>query len=254
MIKHYMLALFVLLTSGACAQDKTYEQLKREYTIKDSVKKAAAADSIITYRWHNAVRWFSDSTITREEVSKFGHGFSSTIVSLSLALKGSDRNELVGYVFFRQHDFKNVAELWANRAIGSSANLPQPEIEMLATGNFNHQYFNTQPDLPDPDPNQFVSVTKYPEPLNMDEVKNSVRYPLHTPSGSKVMTKILIDTSGTPTKHIVLRSPSDSVSRAVEAVIYKLRCNPAQIDGKPVRFWLAVPFCFTPAPDSTVTK
>lgn len=158
------IATLALLSSVAFAQDKTYEQLKREYAVKDSIKKAKEHDEYLDLSVNYAKKWFGDSTaISKEEARKFSFKLNlllSLYINEMLECSG-DRKAVVGAVFFGQYsdfrlkyrgcvrDFDYFSRTEYRRiytdnvecAIELADKLTQAEREMLVTGKFNHEYF-----------------------------------------------------------------------------------------------------------------
>ncbi|MDW8332778.1 MAG: energy transducer TonB, partial [Bacteroidia bacterium] len=98
-----------------------------------------------------------------------------------------------------------------------------------------------------PAPDEFVAVDKQPAPLNLPDVKRSIVYPaaaLDSAVAGKVFVKILVDESGRPVEHRIIKSPHRLLSEAVESRVYDLRFSPAERDGKPIAAWVTLPFQF----------
>lgn len=87
-----------------------------------------------------------------------------------------------------------------------------------------------------------------PYPINLSQVKLQIGYPQAAREQGiqgSVVVKILVDTSGAYVSHTVAESPDTALSAAVEAAIPSLRFTPALRSGKPIPFWVSVPFAFT---------
>ena len=86
-----------------------------------------------------------------------------------------------------------------------------------------------------------------PYPLNMDSVKLSIGYPqIARDAGieGQVVVREMIDKSGRPTDYRVLRLVHPILSKAVTNQIMDLKFRPAIQDGKPIKFWVNIPFNF----------
>ena len=98
-----------------------------------------------------------------------------------------------------------------------------------------------------PDVDEFVHVQQEPKPANLDEIKKMITYPEMLKEAQiqgKVFVKILVDKEGKPVKHVVKKSPHPLMTQEIESKIYKLKFTPAINAGKPVQFWVSIPFDF----------
>lgn len=90
-------------------------------------------------------------------------------------------------------------------------------------------------------------ITKDPESLNLRDLKKQIGYPAAASEmgiWGKVILRVLINKDGTYIKHIVLRTPHETLSKACEKEIVNLKFAPCIEDGFPVKFWVNVPFNF----------
>jgi protein TonB len=99
----------------------------------------------------------------------------------------------------------------------------------------------------EPDPNEFIMVEQEPKPTNLDEIKKKIGYPPMAQQAGiqgKVIVKVLLDKTGAYANHKVIKSPHNQLTDAVVAQIKTLRCTPAIQAGKPIKFWITIPFDF----------
>ncbi|MEM7371176.1 MAG: M56 family metallopeptidase [Bacteroidota bacterium] len=90
-------------------------------------------------------------------------------------------------------------------------------------------------------------VQHLPNPLNMGDIQMKIGYPKAAFTQGlegKVLIKVLVDKQGKYLRHEVLQSPDDIFTDAVEQHIASLTFDPALKDGKPVEFWVTLPFNF----------
>lgn len=98
-----------------------------------------------------------------------------------------------------------------------------------------------------PDPTDFVAVEKEPQPLNYEEVRKRIGYPLLAKEAGiqgKVIVRVLVNKNGKYEKHIVLRSPHKMLTEAVERELPNLEFSPGIQAGRPVRVWVTTVFDF----------
>ncbi|WNJ16704.1 TonB family protein [Pontibacter sp. G13] len=99
----------------------------------------------------------------------------------------------------------------------------------------------------EPDPQAFIFADEEPIPVNMDEVKQLVGYPpIAKDAGIQgaVVIRVLVDKKGKYKKHIVINSAHPILAKAVEKRIEVLNFSPAIQGGKPIQFWVNIPFTF----------
>lgn len=93
----------------------------------------------------------------------------------------------------------------------------------------------------------FIAAQKKPEPVNMNDIRALIVYPALAVEGTiegDVTLKILVDEEGKYMQHIVLKQIHPLLLKEVEKHVSKLRFTPAIQGGKPIKFWLVVPFKF----------
>ncbi len=98
-----------------------------------------------------------------------------------------------------------------------------------------------------PEVNDFVVVEESPKALNMRDIKIRIGYPQEAREAGiegNVVVRILVDQEGNYMRHIVLNEAHPSLQEAVERELPVLQFNPAVMDGKPVAFWVNIPFSF----------
>jgi len=86
-----------------------------------------------------------------------------------------------------------------------------------------------------------------PTPVNMDDIRKLIGYPQIARDGNiqgDVVLRVLIDERGTYVKHKVIKQMHPVLAQAVEKFIHRLRFTPAIQGGKPIKFWVNVPFRF----------
>lgn len=98
----------------------------------------------------------------------------------------------------------------------------------------------------EPSPNDTVLVDTEPQPLNMDSVRRIIGYPKEARDAyiqGVVAVRVLIDKEGNYKRHIVLQEVPQ-LTENVEAHLSKLKFSPAIHKGKPIMFWVKIPFRF----------
>lgn len=100
---------------------------------------------------------------------------------------------------------------------------------------------------PEPDMNKFVLVQEQPKPINLDEVKMAIDYPLiarEMEIQGQVIVRILVDKKGKYVKHIIAKAGHPILQKEVEKWLDFLVFSPAIQGGNPIRFWVNIPFNF----------
>ncbi|MDW3649563.1 MAG: TonB family protein [Bacteroidia bacterium] len=100
---------------------------------------------------------------------------------------------------------------------------------------------------PDPPSTVFGSADEEPVPINIKEIASLVGYPAVARQAEiqgKVIVRILVDKNGAYKKHKVLVDPHPLLTEAVEKHLDKLTFTPAIQGGRPIKFWINVPFDF----------
>lgn len=99
----------------------------------------------------------------------------------------------------------------------------------------------------DPDPLAKIEADTPPVPLNMADVKRSIKYPEAAKEAGiegYVVIRALVNKKGRVEKHILVKSPSPLLYEAVRIVLPDLRFSPASDRGKKLKFWVVMPFIF----------
>ncbi|GAB4422136.1 MAG: hypothetical protein OHK0039_37910 [Bacteroidia bacterium] len=99
----------------------------------------------------------------------------------------------------------------------------------------------------EPHVDDFVFAEEEPRPINIDEIKMLIGYPeIAREAGIKgnVIVRVLVDKKGNYAKHRIINQVHPLLSKAVEEQLPKLRFTPAIQGGKPIAFWVNIPFNF----------
>ncbi|MEO0468619.1 MAG: energy transducer TonB [Bacteroidota bacterium] len=99
----------------------------------------------------------------------------------------------------------------------------------------------------EPDINAFVFAEEEPAPVNMDDIKKLIGYPqIARDAGieGNVVVRVLVDKKGNYSKHRVINQVHPILAKAVEEHIGKLKFTPAIQGGRPIKFWVNIPFNF----------
>lgn len=98
-----------------------------------------------------------------------------------------------------------------------------------------------------PGVNDFVLVEKEPVPINLNEIKSQIGYPIAAIDQEiegKVILRILLDPEGNYRRHVVYSDSHSLLTQAVERVIPQLQCTPAISKGQATWYWITIPFLF----------
>lgn len=99
----------------------------------------------------------------------------------------------------------------------------------------------------DPDPTEFVVTEEEPEPVNIKDVTKLIGYPQIAQEAGiqgRVLLRVLVDKNGQYRKHLITNTVHPILSEAVEKHISKLMFTPAIQGGRPIKFWVNIPFSF----------
>lgn len=94
----------------------------------------------------------------------------------------------------------------------------------------------------------FIFAEEEPVPLNLEEVKKAIGYPraaLDANIEGLVVVRILVDKTGSYSRHKLINTGNPLLSKAVEAELHRLHFTPAIQGGKPIAFWVNIPFKFS---------
>lgn len=94
---------------------------------------------------------------------------------------------------------------------------------------------------------EYIIVEEQPKQLNLDEVRKKIGYPEKAQKAKiegLIIARVLVDKEGKYKKHKVVRSAHLILQEAVEKYLPELRFEPAMQGGKPIAFWVNIPFRF----------
>ncbi|MEM7369102.1 MAG: energy transducer TonB [Bacteroidota bacterium] len=93
----------------------------------------------------------------------------------------------------------------------------------------------------------FIFAEEEPRPVNMDDIKKLIGYPqIARDAGieGSVVVRVLVDKKGNYGKHRIINQVHPILAKAVEKHITRLKFTPAIQGGKPIQFWVNIPFNF----------
>ncbi|RMG69104.1 MAG: energy transducer TonB [Bacteroidetes bacterium] len=99
----------------------------------------------------------------------------------------------------------------------------------------------------EPEIDEFIFAEEEPQPINMEDVRQLIGYPdIAREAGiqGSVVVRVLVDTKGNYSKHRIINQVHPLLAKAVEEQIHLLRFTPAIQGGKPIQFWVNIPFNF----------
>jgi protein TonB len=99
----------------------------------------------------------------------------------------------------------------------------------------------------EPDINAFIFDAEEPKPRNMEDVRKLIGYPeIAKDAGieGQVVIRVLVDKYGNYSKHKVIKKVHPILAEACEKQVSKLKFTPAIQGGKPIPFWVNIPFKF----------
>ncbi|MDB4285912.1 energy transducer TonB [bacterium] len=99
----------------------------------------------------------------------------------------------------------------------------------------------------EPDINAFIFDAEEPKPRNMDDIRKMIGYPeIAKDAGieGQVVVRVLVDKLGNYKKHKVIKKVHPILAEACEKQVPKLKFTPAIQGGKPIPFWVNIPFKF----------
>ncbi|RMG18094.1 MAG: TonB family protein [Bacteroidetes bacterium] len=100
---------------------------------------------------------------------------------------------------------------------------------------------------PEPDINAFIFAEEEPKPINMGDIQKAIGYPqIARDAGIEgvVVVRVLVDELGNYSRHKVINQVHPILTKAVEEHVNKLKFTPAIQGGKPIKFWVNIPFNF----------
>jgi len=99
----------------------------------------------------------------------------------------------------------------------------------------------------EPDIKAVIAVDQEPKVLNMGAVQRLIGYPIEAREAGiegTVVVRILVGEEGQYLKHKVINQAHELLLRSIEPHLPALRFEPALQGGKPVKFWVNIPFNF----------
>ncbi|TAE50974.1 MAG: TonB family protein [Bacteroidetes bacterium] len=115
----------------------------------------------------------------------------------------------------------------------------------------------SQTPSPEPGVHDFIFVQQEPRPLNFEDVKRKIGYPVKAMKSGiegKVFCRVLVDEQGHYLRHYITRAADPLLTEAVEAGVSQLMFTPALRDERPVKFWVNVPFSFNLKMDRSLAR
>lgn len=121
------------------------------------------------------------------------------------------------------------------------------------TGLFAGDFEEGEGDVPEviveqePNINDFIFAEEEPKPVNMGDIQKLIGYPqIARDAGieGNVVVRVLVDKAGNYNKHKIITQVHPILTKAVEEHIQKLKFTPAIQGGKPIKFWVNIPFNF----------
>lgn len=99
----------------------------------------------------------------------------------------------------------------------------------------------------EPDINAFIFAEEEPKPVNMGDIQKAIGYPqIARDAGieGNVVVRVLVDELGRYKRHKIINQVHPILTKSVEKHINKLKFTPAIQGGKPIPFWVNIPFNF----------
>jgi len=99
----------------------------------------------------------------------------------------------------------------------------------------------------EPGINEFIYVDQEPAPQNLGELRKAIEYPAEAVEQEiqgTVVARILVNEEGQYVRHELVKDIHPLLSEAVEARLPDLRFTPAMLEGKPLMYWVNLPFPF----------
>lgn len=98
-----------------------------------------------------------------------------------------------------------------------------------------------------PEIDAFIFAEEEPQPINMADIQKLIGYPqIARDAGieGNVVVRVLVDKKGNYSQHKIINQVHPILAKAVEEHLNKLRFTPAIQGGKPIPFWVNIPFNF----------
>lgn len=96
-------------------------------------------------------------------------------------------------------------------------------------------------------PNDKVEYETKANPTNFKELMASIEYPAEAIENGiegMLIAKVLVSEEGSYVKHLVIRTPGNSLTKVADELLPKLKFEAALKDGKPSCQWLPLPLKF----------
>lgn len=93
-----------------------------------------------------------------------------------------------------------------------------------------------------------VFAEKLPKALNMRAVQSLIGYPEEARKKKiegQIVFRVFVDKEGNYVRHTIVKQAHPLLQQAVEAHLDKLKFSPAMQNGKPIMFWVNIPFTFS---------
>ena len=90
----------------------------------------------------------------------------------------------------------------------------------------------------------FWFIEEEPRPVNLKEIKDAIEYNGLSGRYGEILVNVQINKRGEYHQHEILRSDDPVLQEAVEKEIADIKFTPAIQAGKPIYFWVKVPFRF----------
>lgn len=149
--------------------------------------------------------------------------------------------------------FKSTIAYWKENALLALLALA---VTVLIMGRLGPSLRSSTCDIPPPEygypaveavPADFLIEPLAPEVVNMDEIRQRLKYPAALREAGiegKVIVRVLVNSSSRVEAHEIIRSPHPLLSKAVEDVIYDLEFQSFESKDLDLSTWYVIPFSF----------
>lgn len=142
----------------------------------------------------------------------------------------------IEFTYYYSNGNKKYHRTYSSETKKSSSTYWEPNgEERLATDHF-------------PGISESLMVNEEPKPINIEKIKRSVSYPVIARNRGiqgQVNMRVLVNEEGEIIEYKIINQVHPFLASDVEAYILDLTFTPALIDGKPIMFWVNIPFNFT---------
>lgn len=97
----------------------------------------------------------------------------------------------------------------------------------------------------EPDPNKFIPGAKQPKEINLSDIQKKIRFPALAREMNlegTVVFRVLVDEDGCYVRHLPPKSGHPILIKAYEEYLHEIQFTPATVNGKPIKFWVNVPY------------